>query len=296
MQMNIQLHHVLSDLTGVTGMAILNAIVGGERDPLQLAQLKDPRVRSSVETIAKALTGDYRPEHLFVLKQARESYRFLQAQIADCDAQVQAVLSSWEAKVDLAQQPLPPRKKKQNNRSKHKPLPFNLREQLYRVTGVDLTEVDGLDVLSVQALISEIGLRMNRWPSEKHFASWLGLCPDQRISGGQVLKHKTRHVTNRAADVLRMAAQSLKDSQSALGAFFRRLKARLGPAKAITATAHQLARIVYRLLRYGHHYVDPGAHYYEQKYRANLVSNLRKRAAALGFTLVETSVLNAQVS
>jgi transposase len=155
------------------------------------------------------------------------------------------VLSGWDAKVDLEQQPLPPTRKKNRSQSKHKPLPFNLRQQLYRVTGVDLTEVDGLDVLSVQALISEIGLNMHRWPSEKHFASWLGLCPDHRISGGQVLHNRTRSVINRAADVLRMAAQSLKDSQSALGAFFRRLKARLGPAKAITATAHKLARIVY---------------------------------------------------
>jgi transposase len=157
---------------------------------------------------------------------------------------------------------------------------------------VDLTEVDGLDVLSgVQALISEIGLNMHRWPSEKHFASWLGLCPDHRIRGGQILKHKTRAVTNRAADVLRMAAQSLKDSRSALGAFFRCLKARLGPAKAITATAHKLARIVYLLLKYGRHYVDPGAQYYEQRYRDNVVKSLKKRAASLGYTLVETQHL-----
>ena len=295
-QMNVQLHHVLSDVTGVTGMAILDAIVDGERDPLKLAQLKDPRVRSSVETIAKALTGDYRAEHLFVLKQARESYRFLQAQIAECDVEVDTVLSGWDAKVDLEQQPLPPTRKKNRSKSKHKPLPFNLRQQLYRVTGVDLTEVDGLDVLSVQALISEIGLNMHRWPSEKHFASWLGLCPDHRISGGQVLHNRTRSVINRAADVLRMAAQSLKDSQSALGAFFRRLKARLGPAKAITATAHKLARIVYQLLKYGQNYVDPGAQYYEQRYRENVVKNLKKRAASLGYTLVENAALNVHVS
>jgi transposase len=294
-QMNVQLHHVLSDVTGVTGMAILDAILAGERDPLKLAQLKDPRVRSSVETIAKALTGDYRAEHLFVLKQARESFQFLQTQIAACDVEVEKVLSGWEAKVDLEQQPLPPTHKNRSQ-SKHKPLPFNLREQLYRVTGVDLTEVDGLDVLSVQALISEIGLNMHRWPTEKHFASWLGLCPDHRISGGQVLHNRTRPVINRAADVLRMAAQSLKDSQSALGAFFRRLKARLGPAKAITATAHKLARIVYQLLKYGQNYVDPGAQYYEQRYRDNVVKSLKKRAASLGYTLIENAPLNLQVS
>jgi len=295
-QMNVQLHHVLSDVTGVTGMAILDAILAGERDPLKLAQLKDPRVRSSVETIAKALTGDYRAEQLFVLKQARESFQFLQAQIAECDVEVNKVLSGWDAKVDLEQQPLPPTRKKNRSQSKHKPLPFNLREQLYRVTGVDLTEVDGLDGLSAQALISEIGLNLQRWPSEKHFASWLGLCPDHRISGGQVLHNRTRPVINRAADVLRMAAQSLKDSQSALGAFFRRLKARLGPAKAITATAHKLARIVYQLLKYGHHYVDPGAQYYEQRYRENILRGLKKRAASLGYTLVENAALNVQVS
>ncbi|MSO23786.1 MAG: IS110 family transposase [Acidobacteria bacterium] len=295
-EMNVQLHHVFSDVTGVTGMAILDAILNGEWDPLKLAQLKNPRVRSSVETLAKAMTGDYRPELLFVLKQAREAYRFLQEQIAECDQQVETVLSGWEAKVDLAQSPLPARKKKQNNKSKHKPLPFNLREQLYRVTGVDLTEVDGLDVLSVQALISEIGLNLHRWSSEKHFGSGLCLCPDRRIRGGQILKNKTRAVTNRAADVLRMAAQSLKDSRSALGAFFRRLKARLGPTKAITAMAHKLARIIYLLLKYGRHSVDPGAQYYEQRYRDNAVKNLRKRTAALGFTLVENSALNLQVS
>lgn len=295
-QMNVQLHHVLSDVTGVTGMAIVDAILAGERDPLKLAQLKDPRVRSSVETMAKALTGNYRAEHLFVLRQARESFRFLQAQIAECDVEVDRVLSSWEAKVDLQQQPLPPTQKKSQNKSKHKPLPFNLRQQLYRVTGVDLTQVDGLDVLSVQALISEIGLNMHRWPSEKHFASWLGLCPDHRISGGQILHNRTRRVINRATDILRMAAQSLKDSQSALGAFFRRLKARLGPAKAITATAHKLARIIYRLLKYGHNYLDPGVQYYQEKYRANLLKSLQKRAASLGYTLVENTSLQVGVS
>jgi hypothetical protein len=137
---------------------------------------------------------------------------------------------------------------------------------------------------------------MHHWPSEKHFASWLGLCPDHRISGGHVLHNRTRPVLNRAADVLRMAAQSLKDSRSALGAFFRRLKARLGPAKAITATAHKLARMVYLLLKYGKHYVDPGAQYYEQRYRENILRGLKKRAASLGYTLVENSALNLQVS
>ena len=298
-QMNLQVHHVLSDLTGVSGMAIVDAILAGERDPVKLAQLKDPRVRSSVVTIARALEGDYRPEQLFVLRQTRQAFQFYQNQIAECDGQVEAWLKGFESKVDLLENPLPPPKRKprsSRSRAIRAVPPFNLREHLYRVSGVDLTEIQGLDVLTVETLLSEIGLNMHKWPSERHFASWLGLCPDNRISGGKVLKSKTRPVSNRAADVLRMAAQSLKESRSALGAFFRRLKARLGPAKAITATAHKLARIIYRMLKYGLPFIDQGELYYEQKYHDQLVNNLKKRATLLGYTLVENTTLKEAVS
>lgn len=284
-EMNIQLHHVLSDLTGVTGLAILDAILAGERDTVKLAQLRDRRVRSSAETITKALEGDYRVEHLFVLQQSLQAYRFYQAQIRQLDQQVEALLAQFDSKVDLSQHPVPANGKQSRKRRGNEPA-FDLRSHLYRISGVDLTQVDGLNLCTVQTIFSEIGTDMGKWPTEKHFVSWLGLCPDNRISGGKLLQTKTRHVVNRAAGAFRMAAQSLKNSATALGAFYRRMRARLGAPKAITATAHKLARIVYRLLRYGEEYVDAGERYYEERYRKAVLKNLLKRANSLGYELV----------
>jgi transposase len=280
-EMNLQLHRVVSDVTGVKGMAIIRAIVAGERDPQILAAMKDPRAKRSVEEIASALEGDYRVEHLFVLKQELHLYDIYQQQIQECDKQVEQCLSQFASQGD---EPLPPRPKGKKP-SRHAPA-FDLRSHLYRIAGVDFTQIDGLEALTIQSILSEVGLDPTRFPTAKHFTSWLGLCPGSRISGGKVLSSKTRKVVNRAASAFRMAAQSLANSQTALGAFYRRTRSRLGAPKAITATAHKLARIFYLLWKTGKDYVDPGIDVYEQQYQGRVLKNLKQRAKQMGFDLV----------
>lgn len=223
-EMNLKLHHVLTDITGVSGMAMIRAIVAGERDPHKLAALKHERVRKSAAEIAKALEGEYRAEHLFALGQALELYDFYLARIAECDAQIEEALRGWDRKVDPAAAPLPGKAKRKTAfaQSQHE-----LRNQLYAVTGVDLTTLPGMEVLSSQALLSEIGVDMTRWKTERHFCSWLRLCPDNRISGGKPSRGKPHRGHNRAAQVLRVCAQAAIQSKSALGAFGRRLRARM---------------------------------------------------------------------
>ena len=273
-QMNLQLHHVLSDITGITGLAILDALLAGERDPHVLAQHRDPRLKASRETLAKALVGDYRPEHLFTLRQSLASYRHYQRLIAECDAEVQALLGAFAA---AAPPPLPP---------PPPALRFDLRAELTRVLGTDLTQVPGLHTATVHTLFAELGADLTKFPSGKHFASWLGLCPDNRISGGKVLSVKTRHVKHRVAHALRLAAQSLGRSRSALGGFFRRMRARLGAPKAITATAHKLARILYHVLTTRQPYAETRLAAAEAQHRHRTESRLRAQARALGFQLV----------
>jgi transposase len=274
-QMNLQLHHVLSDITGVTGLAILDAILAGERDPHVLAQQSDRRIKASRETLAKALVGDYRPEHLFTLRQSLASYRHYQRLIGECDAEVQALLGHF-ASAGEAPPPLPP----------PPALRFDLRAELTRVLGTDLTQVPGLHTATVHTLFAELGADLAPFPSGKHFASWLGLCPDNRISGGKLLSVKTRHVKHRVAHALRLAAQSLARSRSALGAFFRRMRAKLGAPKAITATAHKLARILYHLLTTRQPYAETRLAAAEAQHRQRTESRLRAQARALGFQLV----------
>jgi transposase len=294
-QMNIQLHQVLSDVTGVSGLRIIGAILAGEREGKQLAGLADRRVRASQATIQKAMRGDYRAEQLFVLRSAFELYQTYEAKIARCDEQIIAQMATLPTCAQGEQKPLPPRKP-------GRPLRYDLvagtdlRQELYRCAGVDLTAIEGIGVLTAQVVISEIGLDMSRWATEKHFSSWLGLCPDHRISGGKVLSRHTRHVLNPVADALRMAATTLQNSKTALGAFYRRMRGRLGAASAITATAHKLARIIYRLLKYGEHYVQQGLEAYEKKYRERLLHNLKKTAAALGLELTQKQPLPPCVS
>ena len=273
-QMNLQLHHVLSDITGITGLAILDALLAGERDPHVLAQHRDPRLKASRETLAKALVGDYRPEHLFTLRQSLASYRHYQRLIAECDAEVQALLGAFAA---AAPPPLPP---------PPPALRFDLRAELTRVLGTDLTQVPGLHTATVHTLFAELGADLTKFPSGKHFASWLGLCPDNRISGGKVLSVKTRHVKHRVAHALRLAALSLTRSRSALGAFFRRMRAKLGAPKAITATAHKLARILYHLLTTRQPYAETRLAAAEAQHRQRTEARLRAQARALGFQLV----------
>ena len=288
-QMNVQLHRVISDISGTTGLAIIRAIVAGERDLYKLAALKDGRIHASAEEIAAALTGDYRAELVFVLQQELYLYEVYQAQIAACDLQIEQCLNQFADQVNLATAPLLPSKRRGKKQPGNAPN-FDLRTHLYRIIGVDFTQIDGFGVLTVLTLLSELGLDPSRFPSAKHFASWLGLCPGSRITGGKRKCSKTRQVVNRVATALRMAAQTLVRSHSALGAFYRRMQARLGAPKAITATAHKLARIFYHLWKSGTNYVDPGMAVYERQHQERVVKNLKKKALALGFDLVAKPV------
>jgi len=280
-QMNVQLANVISDISGLTGQTIVRAIVAGKRDPRELAALSDPRVQASREEVAKSLEGTWRSELLFVLKQEVDMYDAYQERITECDQQLQKQLASLKGTVSVD----PP---KQKNKKPAKNAPrFNLGSELQRITGVDLTRIDGIDVMVAQTLVSEVGLDMSRWKTESHFASWLGLCPDNRISGDKVLSRGTRRVVNRAATALRQAANTLIRSRSYLGAQYRRLRTKLGAPKAITAMAHRLARLVYRMLKHGQAYADKGSQYYEERYRQQQIHLLRKRAAKFGLQIME---------
>lgn len=286
-QMNLQLHHVISDITGVTGVAILDAILAGERDPHVLAQHRDRRIKASAETIAKALVGDYRSEHLFTLRQALAAYRHTQRLIEECDAEVQARLGAFASQIDPAAPPLPAAPPARRQARGPRPAPrFDLRTELYRVLGTDLTQVPGFQTPTVFTLFSELGADLTKFPAGDHFASWLGLCPDNRISGGKVLSVKTRPVKHRVSQALRLAAQSLSHSRSVLGAYFRRMRAKLGGPEAITATAHKLARIVYHLLTTREPYDESRLAAAEAQHRQRSESRLRAQARALGFQLV----------
>jgi transposase len=280
-QMNVKLSNVLSDITGQTGMAILDAILAGERDVVRLAQLRDPRCKSSEETIARSLQGHWREDHLFELGQAIELYRTYQAKLLECDERIERCLQGLPDRTGGTA--LPSKKRKMN---RHTPR-FDARSLLFRTTGVDLTTIDGIDTNTALKVISEIGTKIQRWPTVKHFTSWLCLCPGNKKSGGRVLSTKTRRSSNRAAQALRIAAQCLERSPSALGAYMRRMKARLGAPAAITATAHKLARLLYSLLRYGTPYVDIGQAAFEKRYQHQILKNLNRRAAKLGYALVQ---------
>lgn len=281
-EMNLKLHQVISDLSGQTGLTIIRAILSGERDRMKLAALKDRRVKSDVLRIAKALEGDYRHEHLFALQQALELYDFHQLKIAECDAQILKEMQTLETRAVAPASGL-----KRKPRSNHNPIPFDSQAELYRVLGVDLTRIDGLNESTVQLILSELGLDLcQKWPTEGQFASWLGLCPNNEISGGKVLKRGTRRVVNRVANALRMCAQSLLNSRSALGAYARRMRAKRDSQVAITATAHKLARLIYRTVKYGQEYIDVGQEQYEAKYKAGVLKSLQRKARQLGYQLV----------
>lgn len=280
--MNVKLTQVVSDITGVTGMSIIRAIVAGERDPQVLAGLRNPQCAKSEAEIAKALQGNYQREHLFVLKQALALYDFYQQQIQECDAELEVLYAALPPSDDQVSPAPKPRGGKPRKNQAH----FDLATSLYQMAGVDLTAIDGLDALTVQTIITEIGVDMSPWRTVKHFTSWLCLAPYTDISGGKVLRSGSKKTQNRANTAFRIAAQSLSRSQSALGAFYRRMRARLGPAKANKATAHKLARIVYHMLKYREPYVDPGEAYYEQQYRERAIRNLKRKATKLGMELV----------
>lgn len=271
-QMNVLLHNVVTDITGVTGMGIIKAIIAGERDPKTLAGLRDKRCKNTIETIARSLHGNYRAEHLFSLQQAVELYEFYLQKIADCDQQILAQLKSF----DLSNGDEPPDSKS----------PRSIEEALQQMSGVDISRINGISTNTALKVIAEIGIDMSRWKTEKHFTSWLGVCPGSKISGGKVLSSATKPVANRAAAALRMAAMTLFNSKSALGAYLRRQRSRLGAPKAITATAHKLARLIYSMLKNGTAFVDAGQEQYEERYRSRVVQNLKRKAQDMGYKLV----------
>jgi transposase len=284
-EMNIQLSNVLSDLSGVSGMTIMQAILDGQRDPRALAALADPQVKASRAVIAKSLQGNWRSELVFVLRQEVETYRRCQDQIATCDRQVQQHLQDMAPKVDLQAEPLGPRPK--GKRARGNAPKFDLRTELYRISGVDWSQVDGMDVQVAQTVIAEVGTDLHAFPSEKHFANWLGLCPTNETSGGKVLKRRTPKVVNRAKVAFRQAASTLIRSQSYLGAQYRKLRSRLGAPKAITAMARKLACLFYRLLKRGQPYVDKGTAYYEARYHEQRVRRVMREAQQLGLQVVQ---------
>lgn len=280
-QMNLKLHQVVNDITGATGMRIIRSILDGEHDPVALARLRDPRCKNDQQTIAKALQGNWRSEHLFALKQAVELFDFYRSQIADCDVAIEQHLYVFEDRSHS--KPCSDAKRKSGKNS----FSFNAYDHLQRITGVDLTRVEGVDAVTGLGIVSETGLDMTRWPSENHFGSWLALSPGSKISGGKQLSSRTKPSANRAAHLFRMCANSLHRSNSAIGAFLRRKKAQLGAPKAITATAYKIARIFYNMLKHGSEYVDPGQDYYEKRYRQRMVNNLKRNAKRFGFALVQ---------
>ena len=282
-QMNIKLTYVLSDITGVTGMSIIRSILDGERDPQELAQFRDAKCKHSQAEIAKALEGNYRREHLFALRQAVELYDLYGQQIAAVDAEMEAMYAAIQRPAEDTPRSAPP--KPRGGKPRKNQANYDLATSLYQMVGVDLTQIDGIDALTAQVIITEVGMDMSQWPTAKHFASWLGLCPNNEVTGGKVKRRRTKKTDNRAANGLRVAAQSLARSDSALGAFYRRLKARHGAAQAIVATAHKLARIVYHMLKHRVDYQDPGATYYDEQQRVRAIKRLQKQAARLGCRL-----------
>lgn len=294
-QMNVQLGQILSDVTGVSGMAIIQAILNGRRDPAELAILVDPRVRTPLAKIRCALQGDYRPEHLFVLRQAFSLYGLLGEKIAACDDEIVRESATLPDRIDPQRQPIPARKEGRPA-WKDQMCGQDMREVLYRKFGTDLTAIEGIGVTTALVVLTEVGPNMDGFKTEKHFCSWLGLCPDNRISGGRVLSSRTRKVINRLSDALRMAAVTLERSRSALGAFYRRMKGRLGAAEAVTAMAHKLARLIYRLIKHGEAYVRQGMADYEASFRERKLHALRRAANSLGFNLVAQQQLATPVS
>lgn len=287
-QMNLQIHHVISDLAGTTGLAIMDAILAGERDPQKLAQLRNRHIQASEETIMKSLVGDYREEHLFTLRQSLKSYRHYQELIQEVDLQVKQMMQWLPSKVGAEQKPP---KGGKIRRTPWRNEPPQLRNDLYRAFGVDLTEVPGINSLTAQMLLTEIGPDLSRFPTAAAFCSWLRLCPNPKISGGQVLSSRTQPTKNRAALALRMATQGLHRSDSFLGDYFRRMKARMGAPKAMTATAHKLARIIYHMVTTQQEYDASVFQQQEQRRRLQKSARLLAQARDLGFQLVPINVV-----
>lgn len=286
-QMNVQFQHVISDITGLTGLAILDAIVAGERDPAVLAKLRDPRIKADEETIRKSLEGNWRAEHILALKQRLSLYRSHRELIDECDKEIEKLVAAFDPRVDPDERPMPEdRKQKQRKRKKKSGSPdFDMRAEAYKLFGVDLTQIPGLMTL-VFMLFSEVGRDMSRWPTAAHFVSWLGLCPDNDISGGRVLWRGARRTKNRAGTLFRLAAHGLHRDQTPMGDYLRRMKAKLGPAAATTATAHKIAVIFYTMVSKQVEYdVSLWAKRDEMREK-RIEARLQQQAAKRGYKLV----------
>ena len=286
-QMNIQLANVLSDISGTSGQAIIQAILEGERDPHALAALRDWRVKASAEEVAQSLEGNWQDDLLFVLKQEQDGYEFCQKQMAECDRRLQEYLQQREDRSQGASLPQEKRKERLRKKKKGNAPQFDLRTELFRMTGADLTQIDGIDVTTAMTILSEAGSDMSKWKTEHHFVSWLRLRPDNRISGDKIIGKGRLPTNNRVSIALRMAASTLRLSNTYLCAQFRRLRTKLGAPVAIKAMAAKLARLVYRMLRYGMKYVDQGAEFYEAQHRKLQIKQLKWKAVKLGFQVVE---------
>ena len=287
-QMNVQLANVISDLSGVTGQAIIKAILAGQRDPKELAKLRDGRIKASPEQIAASLEGNWQQDLLFVLKQEQYAYECCQKQISECDVELQRYLDQGQDRSAGATLPEETRKSRRKKKRGNAPQ-FALRAALFRMTGVDLTRIDSIDVMTATTIVSEAGYDMTRWATEQHFVSWLRLCPDNRISGDRIIGKGRLPTNNRLTVALKVAASTLRQSDTYLGAQFRRLRTKLGAPIAIKAMAAKLARLVYRMLRHGMQFVDQGAEFYEEQNRKRQIHSLKRKAAELGFHVVPTA-------
>lgn len=303
-QMNIQLRIVISDITGKTGLTIIQEIIKGERDPQKLALHRDYRCKSELNEIVKGLEGNWREEHILALKQSYEAYEFFHKQIEECERKVQEILNKLpQAEMNedlkdnkefmLKSESLPilktKRKKKKKCSYDRSPYCFPVTPALKRVCGVDITEIPGIDGNIGMVLLSETGTDMGRWKTKKHFASWLSLCPGNKVSGGRILSSKTNPSNNRAAQAFRIAANAVRATDTAIGAYYRRMRSKFGPAKAITATAHKLAVMYYTMLKHKRRYIELGSEYYERQYRERVLANLQKRARSIGYLLVAST-------
>jgi len=287
-QMNVLLPKVVKDITGVTGLSIIQKILDGERNPRKLAKLRNPHCKSTEAEIAKALNGDYRAEHVFVLRQAHTAYGFVQRQLRECDREIERLLTGIDKEIDANQTPPPPpMKPRQPNRKNHHQFTGDARTLLYECFGTDITELTGIETTNGLELYTEVGADMSPWATDQHFTSWLGLSPNAKSSGGKMHSSQTRKVTSRAAQIFRMAAKSASRSKTYLGAFYRRMKARLGAPKAMTATARKIAVIFYHMVKERTPYRDLGEDYYVAQNRERALKRLQRQAKQLGYTLSE---------
>ena len=290
-QMNLQIHHVIDDITGLTGLSIVDAILAGQRDPVELAKLRNWRIKADEETIRRSLVGNWREEHLFTLRQSRELYRSYPEQILKCDREIEKLIGGFEPRVDPEIKPLPPDQKRYRTDKKRakkagcKKLDFDLRTEAYKLFGVDVTQIPGLETTAF-SLFGEVGRDMSKWPTADHFASWLGLCPDNDISGGRVLWKGTRKLQNQAGRMFRQAAYSLHHNLTPMGDYLRRMKIKIGPAGAITATAHKIAVIFYTIVKNQLEYDDTIWATRDSKRQQRIQAKLKRQAHQLGYRLV----------